>query len=169
MKDFKKIVRLGTVLDMGSFYCKIEYKDDRLSITGVMGPTHNGNSRGSAGQAIMAFREYDSRGEMSIRDIDPSEDWETDMIRRFLDIWDRWHLNDMKAGSPAQEEYLRQNPVQHHESYYEKAKAALAAAGLEPDSNGYSYGSSWVCHRVPDKVVEFLRNLPDTDKQPAWV
>lgn len=34
---------------------------------------------------------------------------------------------------------------------------------------GYKYGHAWKREEVPADVLEFLRSLPDTDKQPAWV
>jgi hypothetical protein len=34
---------------------------------------------------------------------------------------------------------------------------------------GYKYGSAWLREEVPADVLEWLRNLPDTDRQPAWV
>ena len=34
---------------------------------------------------------------------------------------------------------------------------------------GYKYGSSWLKEDVPENVLSFLENLPDTDKTPAWV
>lgn len=81
--------------------------------------------------------------------------------KRMVAIWERWHLNDTKAGSPAQEEWLRQNPVSavYPESHYEKASAALAGAGLNPDPahlhNGkpYAYGSAWLREELPADVV----------------
>jgi hypothetical protein len=81
--------------------------------------------------------------------------------QRMLAIWRDWHLNDMRAGSPAQEAWLRENPVTavYPGSHYETAKAALAAAGLQPDTsyihngNPYSYGSAWLRRELPPEVV----------------
>lgn len=60
MTDFTKIVRLGTLprnhpADDGarmSVFCQIEFKDGRLSITGVEGPRPNGNAIGGCGQIV---------------------------------------------------------------------------------------------------------------------
>jgi hypothetical protein len=72
---------------------------------------------------------------------------------RMVAIWRRWHLNDMKAGTPAQEAWLRDHPMQftYPQSHYEEASKALAAAGLNPD-NGYSYGSKWLCEEIPADI-----------------
>lgn len=98
MKPFKKQVRLGTTRIEGHVYADIIFTaDGRLSISGVIGPKANGDAPGSCGQYIVGFREYDKRGHMSLSDITPAHGWDADIIRRFFDAWDAWHLNDMKA------------------------------------------------------------------------
>jgi len=66
-------------------FAKIEFSDDgRLSISGVIGPTSNGGCRGSAGQCVD-----------EIRAGNPADGWTSEMLQRFCDIWDEFHLNDM--------------------------------------------------------------------------
>ena len=65
-------------------FCKIEFDGKRLSISGVVGPKSNGDCWGSAGQCVDSIR----RGK-------PVDGWTREMIDKFCDIWDRWHLNDM--------------------------------------------------------------------------
>jgi hypothetical protein len=79
--------------------------------------------------------------------------------KRMVAIWERWHLNDMKAGTLAQEAYLRANPVNaiYPESHYTKACEMLAAAGLNPD-NGYKYGSQWLKEELPPEVVSEIES-----------
>ena len=66
-------------------YAKIEYENGRLSICGVVGPKRNGDCKGSAGQCVD-----------EIRAGRPGVDWNEEMLQKFCDIWDRWHLNDMR-------------------------------------------------------------------------
>lgn len=67
-------------------FARIELSDDgRLSICGVIGPMRNGNCKGSAGQCVH-----------EIRAGDPAEGWSWDTLQKFCDIWDAWHLNDMR-------------------------------------------------------------------------
>lgn len=161
-----KIVRIGKV-PIGhrsiNVYCKIVFTNGRLSITGVEGPYLNGDAAGSLGQICGTIRKYGDT-------VTYAPGWNKELLIRFLDIWDRWHLNDTQAGTPAQMEYLRNNPVvwRYPESHYEKALEALTAAGLNPD-NGYVYGTKWLHEDVPSDVIAFLEALPDTDKTPAWV
>jgi hypothetical protein len=92
------------------------------------------------------------------------------MACKLADIWARWHLNDMRTGSAAQEAWLRANPVKavYPESHYEKAGAALAHADLNPDADGYKYGHAWKREEVPADVVAWLLNLPDSDRVHPW-
>ena len=94
---FKKIVNpaickgwthRGSEIEANGF-CKIEISDDgRLSITGVIGPRSSGNCAGSCGQCVD-----------EIRDGRPNVDggWDRQMLDKFCDIWNEWHLNDMRA------------------------------------------------------------------------
>jgi len=66
-------------------FVKIEFKDDRLSISGVIGPLKNGNCSGSAGQCIE-----------EIKAGKPTAGWTEEMLKKLCDIWDEWHLNDMR-------------------------------------------------------------------------
>lgn len=106
MRDpFTKTVRLGTVeimRDAGvrrghvpgacSVFCKIEFSaDGRLSVSGVEGPLRNGDALGACGQIVMHLLE---KPEL----ITPAApEWDAAGILRFLQCWDRWHLNDMRA------------------------------------------------------------------------
>lgn len=90
----KKIVRLGTIKICdrpADIFCKIEYENKKLSITGVEGPSRGGNALGSCGQIEMHLKEH-------IEEITPAPGWSHALIREFLSAWDRWHLNDMRAG-----------------------------------------------------------------------
>ena len=179
MNAINKVVRVGTTLAgypeaQRSIFAKIEYKDGKLSVSGVIGPKSNGDAHGSCGQFIMSFKEYDERGHATLDEITPAPAWDAALVRRFFDAWHRWHLNDLTAGSPAQEQYLRDNPIPQSEyaypkSHYDVACAKLAEAGLNPDANGYKYGTAWMREEVPDEVIAFLHALPEADQKPAWV
>lgn len=65
-------------------FAKIEYKDGRLSICGVIGPMSDGNCKGSCGQCTEEIRKGS-----------PIDGWTDEMLQKFCDIWDEWHLNDM--------------------------------------------------------------------------
>lgn len=156
-----KIIRIGQG-PAGSIYCKIKFTDGNLSITGVEGPMSNGDCKGSCGQIDSTIKSYKPH------EITFAPGWDQQNLSEFLEIWDRWHLNDLRAGNPEQESYLRANPVSftYPESHYEAATKALDAAGL---NSGYKYGSAWLHEAVPDSVISFLSSLPDANFKPAWV
>lgn len=68
-------------------FCKIEWDDARLSISGVIGPMSNGDCRGSCGQCTEEIREGTPIS---------AEGWTREMVDKFCEIWDRWHLNDLR-------------------------------------------------------------------------
>lgn len=178
---FTKVVRLGTIDDYRnderrhSVFAEVRYDEDgELHVVGVEGPYHSGNCYGSCGQIVMSYRTAAERARLR-----PAPGWDAEKIAKFFDLWDRWHLNHMTAGSPRQEEYKQAHPekfeVEYPTSHYANACKVLADAGLNPDTEylhdgePYSYGHAWLKTDVPDDVVEFFAGLPDTDKEPAWV
>lgn len=90
-------------------------------------------------------------------------------------VWRQYHLNDMKAGSPAQEAHLKANAAEwelaqaNGVNHYDWALATLEAAGLQPDESflyggiegqehikerkPYSYGSAWLTESIPPAVI----------------
>ena len=159
MQTVNKTLHIGTTRDSGNLFCRVRFDGRKLSIKGVEGPLANGGCRGSCGQIVM--QEWD------LKSYAPG--WTSDLVAQFRAVWDRWHLNDLTAGTPAQEEWLRANPA-HKRNDYPARLAALTSAGLNPDpSNGYVYGSAWLLEEVPQDVVAFLAGLPDSTLTPAWI
>lgn len=227
--EISKVVRIGHG-ENGSVYCKIQYKEGKLSITGVEGPMRNGDAKGSCGQIVMSG--------LDIKQYAPG--WTTQLDSQFREVWKRWHLNDMRANCEHQvgteweskdvelvtyglnsEGYkLRKDALKEAERAALAGEVAdLNATGkalltdvwykdayTPPDADsplsglfevkkretkrtgwlsqdqhpegflgkacpvcGYKYGTSWKKEEVPETVLEFLRGLPDTDVQPAWV
>jgi len=91
-----------------------------------------------------------------------NEGWDKQKLTALLNVWKRWHLNNIRAGSPAQEEALRQ--ANFEEGYLEALKF-LKERNLEPDTGylvdgkPYKYGSKWLKEELPSHVVEFLEAL----------
>lgn len=95
---FKHHLLLGTG-DGGRVFVTVDWSSDgRLSMTGVEGPMSNGDARGSCGQILMSYKEYDGRGHTTLDSITPADGWTHDSIRKLFDVWRVWHLNDMQAG-----------------------------------------------------------------------
>lgn len=66
-------------------FAEITFENGKLSIHGVIGPMHNGGCCGSAGQCVDGIRAGD-----------PVAPWTREMVDKFCDIWNAWHLNDMR-------------------------------------------------------------------------
>ena len=97
--NFYRVACVGYVLTCNSFqqpirwsvFVLINYKNehgrDKLSITGVVGPKHNCDARGSCGQCVD-----------SVREATPATGYTKETLTKLADYWDRWHLNNMRAG-----------------------------------------------------------------------
>lgn len=133
-QDFEKIVHVGKTRDCGELYARIKYEGGKLSITGVEGPKRNGDARGGCGQTIMSPRDI----------VKHARGWSPETVAKFREIWERWHLNDMRPYSPEMREA----------GWHEKA---------------HGYGSKRWKEDVPGEVLAWLHQLPDTDIEPAWV
>jgi hypothetical protein len=78
---------------------------------------------------------------------------------RLYQIWKRWHLNNMRAGTFAQEEILRQAKDKGVDvSSYEKACDYLHSFDVLVDE-GYRYGSAWMKEELPQDVIDYLSVL----------
>lgn len=76
-------------------------------------------------------------------------------VQRMVAIWRRWHLNDMKAGTPAQEAIIEAHKDEfpgYPASHYTWACELLKANDLYED-NGYKYGSAWLKEKIPADVL----------------
>jgi hypothetical protein len=82
---------------------------------------------------------------------------------RLYEVWDRWHLNYMRAGTPAQEKYLREQN-EYIVSFggepmdYDSCCECLAEKNLLVD-NGYRYGSAWLKEDLPQEVIDYVSAL----------
>lgn len=220
-------------------FVEIIYKDGKLSMHGVVGPKRNGNCYGSCGQCVDEIRKGN-----------PTDDWTKEMLDKLCDIWDKWHLNDMRPYCEHQKKlgwdklagkkvtlYNYRLTIEAIKKQKEAEKAALNAlkegktftptaeqikyatlpyfmktheeltgelaelyepkkplyvgdnsfeetktlGWLRPEEHpdgilckpcpicGYKYGSSWKKEEVPQEVIDWLFNLPDTKVEPAWV
>lgn len=92
----RKVIRIGTQKEynrrgnevQAPVYCKIEFKDNKLSISGVIAPLSNGDALGSCGQI------YDSIEVSSF-----AKGWNKTKLKKFINVWKDWHLNDTCAYS----------------------------------------------------------------------
>jgi hypothetical protein len=168
MKDFTKVVFPGTrKIDSkrADVFCKIELKNGCLSITGVEGPKANGNALGSCGQIDKILRETFTTNRFAL-----ASNWSEDTFIRFLDIWDRWHLNDMKAGTPEQQAELGKHvfpgyPTSHYSWACEILQQAppftvWCLPAITPEQDAKIWASALGNTRAP-KIAK-VRATPET-------
>ncbi len=80
-------------------------------------------------------------------------------VMRLCEIWDSYHLNDMKSGTRLQHEALDARPKQKNPlDWYGDACAYLASKNLNPD-RGYTFGSAWLYQPLPAEIVEEIKTL----------
>lgn len=168
----------GRAVQFGVF-AHVQWDGRRLSISGVEGPLKNGDAAGGCGQIVMSMRERPEA-------YTPAEGID---LPRFLEIWDRWHLNDMRAGCEHQRaEGWAERPIDpskpanayglHFEGQTHPSWNRLAWVRPEehPDglltkpcpTCGYRYGSAWLHEDVPEDVIAYLESLPMHPVPPAW-
>lgn len=183
---FTKILRIGKVADLPrhpDLFVKIEVRDSAdgpvLSITGVVGPKRNGDAIGSCGQCVDSLADVDAF----------APGWDADKAAELRSVWERWHLNNMRAGCEHQRAdgwdarpidpskptraYGRHFPGQRSDSWN---MLTWVRRDEHPDgllshpcpTCGYRYGTAWLHESLPADVVDWLRNLPDADIAPAW-
>jgi len=135
----------------------VELKDNMsLSIIGAEIDRASPGNGGSTGQ-------INPIGDMQLW----SDGWTPVLVDELNAIWERWHLNPMRAGSPDQEAYLRTQPRPPSPGQYDWIKEQLANVNLDPDptymgTNGrpYWYGSEWIEEELEPGVAGFLMRLP---------
>ena len=85
-----------------------------------------------------------------------------------FDLWKKYHLNDMHAGTPKQEEALRKFRNANGDVYqdYQKECEYLESIGLLVDKeytklspDGYKYGTSWLKEEIPDEDLKLIKQL----------
>lgn len=186
-KAFRKVIRPGTV-EAGyparrvSVFVKIEYTEDgRLSLSGVVGPRSNGDCWGSCGQCA---------DELDATSLECAPGWTPGTVQRLRALWDRWHLNDRRAGCEHQRaagwEDRRIDPTKPRNTYgchfpgqkqdswnmltwVTRAEHPAGLLSAPCPACGYDYGSKWLREEVPADVLDELRALPESDTAPAWV
>lgn len=128
-----------------------------MSLTGVIGAKYNGNCYGSCGQIQDVLKQ---------KNIRIAKNWDADMVLKLYETWERWHLNDLTAGLPIQEDFVREWKKTNKYDYATVCEVLKANNLYEID--GYKYGYKWLTEEVPQEVIDWLFALPETNIECAW-
>lgn len=117
---------------------------EELSIVGDITGKHQRNPW-ACGQVKSILRE------MVPCSIEGDERAWSDGERQLLDIWDRWHLNGMKAPC------IHQGMVPHGKPY--GVFKVYAAEETAKCPKGYRWGSKWLVEELDPNVLHWFTNL----------
>ena len=88
----------------------------------------------------------------------------TQEFKEIYELWQKYHLNDMHAGTVEQEkavnEYFQNNTEIKYD--YDKACEHLKELGIyevEHEGKPYKYGCGWVYYSIPEEDLTKIKNL----------
>lgn len=162
-------VRIGT-LDSGGgrlvVYAGLELRPERIIGSGqtvthgvvpagslevsIVGSTYVATRSGSRDRR---YRDMVSGGQ----NVDDIRAVGTPAALRIADLWDRWHLNGLRAACVHQDAAARE--IAARLPGYSNDRARWAEYSALPCPEGYRYGSAWLYEPIPDAVLAELRTL----------
>ena len=86
------------------------------------------------------------------------------IVQRVHKVWKEWHLNNLTAGSPAQEEEVAKWKAEGNPYTYANAAEHLKKVGLNPDHSFlhkgevYSYGHAWIKRTLPKSIIREIQS-----------
>jgi hypothetical protein len=86
--------------------------------------------------------------------------WSDDpRVSELCDLWERWHLNDLRAGTRAQMDAVsKMGKCPSSTEWFSWVCKNLESQGLLVD-RGYSFGQEWLFERIPATVVKRIKTL----------
>ena len=81
-------------------------------------------------------------------------------VQEIRDLWHKYHLNHMHAGTEKQEDALMKKFGNRNASDYGKHVEYLKSVGLYED-DGYKYGTGWLKREIPDNDKRRIISLID--------
>ncbi|TXH09345.1 MAG: hypothetical protein E6R04_08315 [Spirochaetes bacterium] len=91
-----------------------------------------------------------------LRDLDPDRlapGWTKADVRSLRTIWERWHLNGMKAACS----HMTGDVLVYEPDGYGGQR--ISCSGTVCPETGYTYGKAWLVEPLPDEVVTEVRRL----------
>jgi len=88
------------------------------------------------------------------------------LFKTIKELWRKHHLNDMHAGTPEQEAFLKAHEGKHYWDY-NACKIVLSDADLlvvEHEGKPYQYGTGWLYRPIPDDDLNQIKRIIETGK-----
>lgn len=80
------------------------------------------------------------------------------VLLRIIEIWEEWHLNDLRAGTTKQQAVVKEWESEGNKYNFTKASELLDKKGLLYDK-AYKYGSSWLVDPLPENIEKEIKEL----------
>lgn len=91
------------------------------------------------------------------------------IFQEIYDLWQKYHLNDMHAGTPAQEKALREAVAKRilpasssyvkQVTYLKSIHLYVDESVLDSNGEGYRYGHSWLYEPISDEDILRIESL----------
>ncbi len=90
------------------------------------------------------------------------------LLLEIIELWDKYHLNYLKPGTPEQEEAVQKGFETgaikrfQKESFYDQVVRYLKSVGLyevQHEGKPYRYGSDWIYSQIPEKDLKRIREI----------
>jgi len=121
------------------------------------------------GLVFSASGEYKGSMGQCLDSIEPKNEPQNALI----DLWKKYHLNDMNAGCIHQDKWqdIRINPEELPNSHANRDEKGILASWVYPKDHekgflgkacpicGYKYGTSWLYRPLPDNIEEEINNI----------
>lgn len=145
------------VYDFGKFAINSKRKINRVTVTIELNDTDKGPVFSARGSVYNGSGTDIILGGQCLDDLKARV--HNGIFNTIYDLWKKYHLNDMHAGTPKQEKAIRKYLQETHQRYdYDLVCSFLENEGLLID-NGYRYGTSWLYEAIPENDLNRIKAL----------
>lgn len=91
------------------------------------------------------------------------------LYMEIMGLWEKYHLNDMHAGTPEQEKAVKELRERNNGRYLNYDEICLHLKWMElyeVELNGesYRYGSAWLYEEIPEKDLRRIKEIIETGR-----
>jgi hypothetical protein len=117
----------------------------------------------SAGQILDDIKKYLLKEQITITNPYLNKN----QLLKIIEFWENHHLNDLKAGTKAQEEIIKKYYEENiNEKYDYKQACKILQNNNMYENRNYIYGSNWLVKVIPPKELKEFKKLIDNITKP---